>query len=73
MEGLSLSGLLGMLTGSAAAKAQAQQREQMKVDQARQLQTMNEDTQRTGLVRKNPRGRRLLADASTSGLPTTVA
>jgi hypothetical protein len=31
------------------------------------------ETARTALIRKNPRGRRLLADAGASALPTTVA
>jgi len=48
-------------------------REQQSVDQARQLSALNAETQRTALSRRNPRGRRLFADASTSALPATVA
>ena len=66
--------MLGMLTGSSQAeKAQKLAREQEAVAQTRQLQQLNTDNARTTLVRRNPRGRRLLADAATSGLPATVA
>lgn len=54
-------------------KQQALAREQQSVDQARQLQTLNAETARTAVTRRNPRGRRLFADATPSSLPTTVA
>ena len=54
-------------------KQQKLQREQTRVAQARQLSTLNADTARTALIRKNPRGRRLFADATPSALPSTVA
>lgn len=71
-----MTGLVDNLTGATAKKAekaQAMAREQSGVAQARQLSTMAADTARTALTRKNPRGRRLLADAGASQLPTTVA
>lgn len=69
-----MTSIMTMLTGGGdAAKAQKLAEEQRKVDQARQLATMNEESQRTALVRRNPRGRRLLADAATSTLPDVVA
>lgn len=57
----------------AAEQAQAQAAQQRSVDQARQLQTLNDSTAQTALVRRNPRGRRLFADAANASLPSTVA
>lgn len=71
-----MTGVVANLTGATAKKAekaQAMAREQSGVAQARQLSTMAAETSRTALTRKNPRGRRLLADAGASQLPTTVA
>jgi len=71
-----MGGVIDVLTGSAAKKAekaQALAREQNQVSQARQLSTTAAEAARTGLIRRNPRGRRLLADASASDLPSTVA
>lgn len=71
-----MGSIIGGLMGagqSQAQKAQKLAREQQAVDQQRQLQQMNTENARTTLVRRNPRGRRLLADASTSSLPSTVA
>lgn len=71
-----MTGFIDNLTGKTAKdaeKAQAMAREQSSVSQARQLSTMAAETARTALIRRNPRGRRLLADAGPSNLPTTVA
>lgn len=71
-----MTGVVDTLTGKTAkdqAKAASLQRQQNQVAQARQLSTTAAETARTALIRKNPRGRRLLADASASQLPTTVA
>lgn len=66
--------MIGLLTGnSAAEKAQKLAAEQQRVNDARQLQTLNAENQKTTLVRQNPRGRRLLADATTAALPDKVA
>lgn len=63
----------GLFGNKDLEKQQQQMREQQSVDQARQLSALNAETQRTALSRRNPRGRRLFADASTSALPATVA
>lgn len=71
-----MTGVVGMLTGANAKKAeraQALQRQQAGVANARQLSTAAAETARTGLVRRNAKGRRLLADAKASDLPATVA
>jgi hypothetical protein len=75
-----MGGVVGMLTGSASKKsakaaetAQALSRQQQGVANARQLSTAAEETARTGLVRRNAKGRRLLADAKASDLPSVVA
>ena len=71
-----MTGLVENLTGATAKKAEkaaAMARQQSDVAQARQLSTLAAETARTSLRRKNPRGRRLLADAGASNLPTTVA
>jgi hypothetical protein len=66
--------LIGGLFGfKDAEKAQKLAREQQRVSQARQLSSLNSDTARTALIRRNPRGRRLFADASASQLPAVVA
>jgi hypothetical protein len=72
----SMSGVIDGLTGATAKKAAAAQalgREQASVANARQLSNATEDASRTALVRKSARGRRLLADAGPSQLPSTVA
>ena len=71
-----MSGTIDALTGKAAKKAQAAQRlqqEQARVAQARQLSVEAEQTAKTGLSRRNPRGRRLFSDAVASSLPAVVA
>jgi hypothetical protein len=71
-----MTGVIDGLTGKAssdAKKAQALGREQVSVANARQLSNSAEDASRTALVRKSARGRRLLADAGPSQLPSTVA
>jgi hypothetical protein len=71
-----MGGVIDVLTGGAAKKAEKAQKlaaQQASVAQARQLSTVAAETARTALLRKNPRGRRLLADAGASGLPTVVA
>ncbi len=72
-----MSSVITSIFGGGAAKdaekAQKLQREQQAVQQARQLSTQNSETARTALLRGQPRGRRLLADASASALPSTVA
>jgi hypothetical protein len=71
-----MSGVVAGLTGSGAKKAeraQALSRQQQSVASARQLSTAADETARTGLVRKAAKGRRLLADAKASDLPSTVA
>lgn len=71
-----MAGVVGTLTGANAKKqerAQALIRQQQGVANARQLSTTAEDTARTGLVRKASKGRRLLADAKASDLPSNVA
>jgi hypothetical protein len=71
-----MTGVVGALTGAnakKAEKAQALQRQQAGVANARQLSAAADETARTGLVRKNAKGRRLLADAKASDLPSTVA
>ena len=71
-----MTGMIDNLTGKTAKraeKAQALARQQSDVSQARQLSTMASETARTALIRRNPRGRRLLADAGASALPSTVA
>ena len=71
-----MTGIVNTLTGKTAKqaeKAQAMARQQGEVSQARQLSTMAAETSRTALIRRNPRGRRLLADAGPSQLPSTVA
>lgn len=70
--GQMLSGLFGG-GAKAAEKAQADAAAQRRIDQTRQLNSLNQETQRTAISRRNPRGRRLFADAATSGLPSTVA
>lgn len=71
-----MSGTIDALTGKAAqqaAKAQKLQAQQTAVAQARQLSVEADQTARTGLSRRNPRGRRLFADAASSALPGVVA
>lgn len=71
-----MGGLIDNLTGATAdraARAAALQRQQQDVANARQLSSAATQSATDGLVRKNARGRRLLADASASDLPTTVA
>jgi hypothetical protein len=71
-----MTGVVGMLTGANAKKAERAQnlsRQQQGVANARQLSASAADTARTGLVRRNAKGRRLLADAKASDLPSTVA
>jgi hypothetical protein len=71
-----MTGFVDMLTGASAKrakKAEALQRQQQSVAEARQLSTAAAESARTGLVRKQPRGRRLLADAAASDLPAVVA
>jgi hypothetical protein len=71
-----MTGMINNLTGKTAKeaeRAQALQRQQQDVANARQLSMTAAETARTGLSRRNPRGRKLLADASPSAMPTTVA
>jgi hypothetical protein len=68
-----ISGLFGGGATKTAEKAQRDAAEQRRIDQARQLNTLNTETQRTALSRRNPRGRRLSADATVSNLPQTAA
>lgn len=71
-----MGGIIDAITGKSAKdaeKAQALSRQQNAIMLARQLATTQAETARTGLVRRNPRGRRLLADAGKSALPSTVA
>lgn len=71
-----MGGVIDMLTGASAKKAekaQALARAQQGVAQARQLGSLNAETARTSLIRRQARGRRLLADAGPSQLPATVA
>ena len=73
-----MSGVVGAITGSTksakkAEAAQALSRQQQGVANARQLSSSAADSARTGLVRRNAKGRRLLADAKASELPSTVA
>lgn len=63
----------GLFGNKDLEKQQAIARQQQSVDQARQLQTLNAETARTAVTRRNPRGRRLFADAAASALPSTVA
>lgn len=70
-----MSGLIDMFTGASADRArkmQEQALEEQNIQQTRQLQSQAADTAKTALVRRDPRGRRLLADASVAGLPETV-
>lgn len=71
-----MSGTIDALTGKAAkqaAKAQKLQEAQTAVAQARQLSVEADQTAKTALSRRNPRGRRLFADAASSSLPGVVA
>ena len=71
-----MTAISDLVTGKSAKRAKAAEalaREQQAVSNARQLSTAAEETARQGLVRRNPRGRRLLADAKASDLPSTVA
>jgi len=71
-----MTSMIDGLTGKAAKKAekaQALARQQADVANARQLSQAASETAKSGLVRRNPRGRRLLADARASDLPSTVA
>lgn len=71
-----MSGTIDALTGKAQKKAQAAQQlqaQQTAVSQARQLSEQASQTAKTGLSRRNPRGRRLFADAAAASLPATVS
>ena len=71
-----MGGIIDAITGTGAKKAKQAERlrrEQDAVAQARQLSTLNQETARTALSRRQPRGRRLLADASSASLPSVVA
>lgn len=71
-----MSGVVDMVTGKASKKAeraQRLQREQASIANARQINAANADAARAGLVRRNARGRRLLASAEASDLPSVVA
>lgn len=70
-----MSTIMGLFGGASkdAERAQKLAREQQQVGQARQLQSLNSETSRTALIRRNPRGRRLFADASGAALPSVVA
>ncbi len=66
-----VSGLFG---GNKDAKREAaKQRAEQRVAQDRQLSAAAAAEAREGGTRRNPRGRRLFADASASDLPSTVA
>lgn len=61
---------LSNLFGGASRKKAA---EEGQVAQTRQLSAISSDTARTMLSRRNPRGRKLLADTERNALQTTVA
>lgn len=67
-----MSFISNLFGGSARRDAQ-RAREQSAVDQTRSLASVNAESSRTALIRRNPRGRKLLADQQRSALPTTVA
>lgn len=70
-----MSGTIDALTGKAAEKAKkaaALAQAQTQVAQARQMAAEAAQS-KDGLTRRNPRGRRLLADATASNLPGTIA
>lgn len=68
-----MSGIIDTITGDGARRAQARQEQQQAVASARQLSTAASESSRQGLVRRNARGRQLLANAKASDLPSTVA
>lgn len=61
---------MSWMFGGAARKKAA---EAADVAQTRQLSTISEDTRRTAMIRRSPRGRKILADADRNQLSTTVA
>ena len=65
---------MSFLFGGGEAKRQAQQaREQQQVANNRQLAELNRGSERALLSRRNPRGRRLFADAASNNLQKTLA
>ena len=71
-----MSGMMDMITGKSARrqeKASELARRQQGVEQTRQLSELQGRTAEDSPTRRNPRGRRLLADAAVSDLPGTVA
>lgn len=71
-----MTGTINALTGATAKKMERQQQlaaEQQSVAQARQLSLEAQKIATDQPTRRNPRGRRLFADAGKSQLPSTVA
>lgn len=64
-----VQGLFGGSQRKEAQRAQAEQR----VAADRQLAAQQGAEERSTFSRRNPRGRRLFADANASSLPSTVA
>lgn len=59
--------------GDSGAAARAQQAQEQKVANDRQLAALNTSESKAGLTRRKPRGRRLFADAGKDSLPETIA
>lgn len=53
--------------------ARAQQAQEQKVANDRQLAALNTSESNVGLTRRKPRGRRLFADAGKDSLPEKIA
>lgn len=65
---------MASIFGGGDAKRQAQQaREQQQVANNRQLAELNRGSERALLSRRNPRGRRLFADAGSNNLQNNLS
>jgi hypothetical protein len=75
-ESANMSGIIDGITGAGAKRARREAeigRKQQAVEQTRQLSVLNTQAAADAPVRRNPRGRRLFADAAVADLPATVA